>query len=146
MHINFIDLNLECPKYPYPFPNIDRFIKGLLGYLTFSFIVPTLGITRLRWIPLNAPKNAFMFNCYNYYYEVIPFDLKMKAQFTRGWWCCLFKSNMVQSQSLYRQHGNKDINVRKLFNDLKYISNSFMKYNMHMKSSKCLFEVYVGNF
>lgn len=38
MWVDFINLNADCPKDPYPLPNIDCLIDGSLSYRTLHFM------------------------------------------------------------------------------------------------------------
>lgn len=76
MCVDFTNLNLVCPTKPYPFLNIYRLVYGSLGYKNLSFMDAYFGYNHIKMDPLNTPKIAFVPNNYNYYYEVMPFDLK----------------------------------------------------------------------
>lgn len=43
MCIDFIDLNVSCPKDPYPFPNINYPVDESSGYMALSFMDAYLG-------------------------------------------------------------------------------------------------------
>lgn len=75
MCIDFTDLNVIGPKYPYPLTNIDRLIEGYLGYRMLSFMDAYSGYIQIKTDPIDAPKMEFMSHHDNYYYNIIPFGL-----------------------------------------------------------------------
>jgi hypothetical protein len=60
--LDYTDLNMACPKDPYPLPNIDHLIDNASGYKTLSFMDAYSGYNQIRMDPLDAPKTAFMTN------------------------------------------------------------------------------------
>ena len=76
MCVDYTDLNIACPKDPYPLPSIDRLIDSASGFRTLSFMDAYSGYNQIRMDPLDAPKTAFMTNNKNYHYEVMSFGLR----------------------------------------------------------------------
>jgi len=76
MCVDYTDLNMACPKDPYPLQNIDYLIDSTSRFRTLSFMDAYSGYNQIRMDPLDAPKTTFMTNNKNYHYEVIPFGLK----------------------------------------------------------------------
>jgi hypothetical protein len=85
MCVDYTNLNMACPKDPYPLPNIDHLIDSASGYNTLSFMDAYSGYNQIRMDPLDPPKTAFMTNTKNYHYEVMSFGLKnVGATFQRS--------------------------------------------------------------
>jgi len=83
--VNYTDLNMACPKYPYPLPNIDCLIDSASGFKTLSFMDAYSGYNQIKMDPMDAPKTAFMTNNKNYHYEVMSFGLRnASATFQRS--------------------------------------------------------------
>ena len=76
MCVDYTDLNMVCPKRPYPLPSIDRLIDNASGFKTLSFMDAYSGYNQIIMDPLDAPKTAFMTNNKNYHYEVMFFGLR----------------------------------------------------------------------
>lgn len=76
MCVNFTNMNVTCLKDLYPLPNIDQLFNGSLGYCMLSFIDAYSGYNQIQMDPLDASKTSFMSNDDNYYYNVIPLNLK----------------------------------------------------------------------
>jgi len=76
MCVDYTDLNMVCPKHPYPLPSIDRLIDNASGFKTLSFMDAYSGYNQIIMDPLDAPKTAFMTNNKNYHYEVMFFGLR----------------------------------------------------------------------
>lgn len=79
MHVDFIDLNLKSLRDPYPLANIDKLIERSSKYRMLILMDMHSGYNQIKMNPLDAPKNCFMKNTCNYYYKMIPFDLKNTA-------------------------------------------------------------------
>lgn len=62
MCVDYNDLNIACPKDPYPLPDIDCLINGSSGYHTLSFMEAYSRYSQIQKDALDAPKVAFMFN------------------------------------------------------------------------------------
>ena len=60
MCVDYTDLNMACPKDPYPLPSIDRVIDNASGFRTLSFMDAYSGYNQIRMDPLDASKTAFM--------------------------------------------------------------------------------------
>ncbi|MCH87971.1 hypothetical protein A2U01_0008852, partial [Trifolium medium] len=76
MCVDFTDLNMACPKDPYPLPSIDDLIDGASGYKTLSFMDAYSGYNQIKMDAREAESTAFMTNTCNYFYRVMPFGLK----------------------------------------------------------------------
>lgn len=74
--MDFTYLSMTCPKNPHPLSHISCLIDGSLGYHMLSCMDSYLGYIQIKMDPLHAPKATFMSNQGNYYYNVMPFDLK----------------------------------------------------------------------
>jgi len=62
MCVDYTDLNMACPKDPYPLPNIDHLIDSALGYKVLSLMDAYLGYNQIKMDPLDDPKTTFMTN------------------------------------------------------------------------------------
>lgn len=76
MYVDFINLNILCPKDLYLLSNINRLINESSIYNTLSFIDTYSSYNKIKIELLVAPKTMFISNHGNYYYNIIPFGLK----------------------------------------------------------------------
>lgn len=76
MCVDFTDINVACPKGPFPLPNINLLINGSSGYKTLIFMDAYYCYNQIKMDFVDAPKIIFIFNHGNYYYNVIPSGLK----------------------------------------------------------------------
>jgi len=76
MCVDYTDLNMACPKDPYPLPSIDRLIDSASGFKTLSFMDAYSFDNQIRMDPLDVPNIAFMTNNKNFHYEVMSFGLQ----------------------------------------------------------------------
>lgn len=77
--VDFTNLNFTCSKDPQLLLNIDRLIDILLGYTNLSFMDDYSGYNQIKTNLLESPKTIFISNKWNYYYEVMSFELKNKC-------------------------------------------------------------------
>lgn len=75
MYVDFTDLNIVCPKYPYPHPNIDHMIDESSRYKTLRFMDAYFYYNQIKMDPVKAPKITIMSNHDNYYYSVMHFGI-----------------------------------------------------------------------
>jgi len=76
MCVDYTDLNKACPKDSYPLPTIDRLVDGAAGHHILSFLDAYSGYNQIQMHPVDRKKTAFMTDFDNFYYEVMPFELK----------------------------------------------------------------------
>jgi len=55
MCVGYTDLNMACPKDPYPLPNIDHLIANASSFKTLSFIDAYSGYNQISMDHLDAP-------------------------------------------------------------------------------------------
>lgn len=73
MCVEFTNLNIAFPKYPYPIANIDHLIDISFGYKTLSFMDAYYGYNKINHVDM--PKTKFMSNHDIYYYNVMSFSI-----------------------------------------------------------------------
>jgi hypothetical protein len=147
MCVDYTNLNMACPKDPYPLPNIDHLIDDASGYKTLSFMDAYSGYNQIRMDPLDAPKTAFMTNTNNYHYEVMSFGLKNAgASFQRSM-DMAFSQQIGQNLEVYiddlvaktkEGHSHSD--------DLEEILGQVRKYKIRLNPTKCSFGVQARKF
>nr|KYP48306.1 Transposon Ty3-I Gag-Pol polyprotein [Cajanus cajan] len=76
MCVDYTDLNKACPKDSYPLPSIDMLVDGASGHALLSFLDAYSGYNQIMMYPPNKVHTSFIIDCANYYYRVMPFDLK----------------------------------------------------------------------
>ena len=76
MCVDYTDLNRACPKDAYPLPNIDKLVDNSYGYKLLSFIDAYSGYNQIPMAKDDEEKTALMTESRNYYYQVMPFELR----------------------------------------------------------------------
>ena len=76
MCVDNTDLNKTCPKDAYPLPSIDRLIHDAASNRVLSFLDAYFVYNKIPSVPANMIKIAFITEDSNYFYKVMPFDLK----------------------------------------------------------------------
>ena len=76
MCVDYINLNKACPKYSYPFPNIDHLVDSALGFRMVSFGDAFTGYNQVKMHSNDKDNIAFIINEGVYYYRVMLFRLK----------------------------------------------------------------------
>ena len=74
--VDFRNLNKVCPKDEFPLPNMDMLIDSAVGHAMFSFMDGFSGYNQIQMSSRDAAKTAFQTPIGNFYYTVMPFDLK----------------------------------------------------------------------
>ena len=74
--MDFRNLNKACPKNEFPLPNIDLLVDSAVGSSMFSFMDGYSGYNQICMAAKDAEKTAFRTSIGNFYYTVMPFDLK----------------------------------------------------------------------
>jgi len=147
MCVDYTDLDMACPKDPYPLPYTDRLIDSASGFKTLSFMDAYSGYNQIRMDPLDAPKTAFMTNNNNYHYEVMSFGLRnVGATFQRSM-DIMFAAQIGRNLEVYID----DLVVKTPENaihttELGMIFQQVRKFNMRLNPAKCTFGVQAGKF
>jgi len=145
--VDYTDLNMACPKDPYPLPSIDRLIDSVSGFKTLSFMDAYSGYNHIRMDPLDAPKTAFMTNNKNYHYEVMSFGLRNVGTTFQRSMDTMFAAQIGRNLEVYID----DLVVKTSENavhttDLGEIFQQVRKFNMRLNPAKFTFGVQAGKF
>ena len=73
---DFRNLNKVGPKDEFPLPNMDLLIDSAVGSAIFSFMDGFSGYNQIRMALKDAEKTTFRTPMGNFYYTVMPFELK----------------------------------------------------------------------
>lgn len=147
MCVDYTDLNMACPKDPYPLPSIDHLIDNASGYKTLSFMDAYSGYNQIKMDPLDAPKTAFMTNQKNYHYRVMSFGLRNAGATFQRSMDTIFSKQIGRNLEVYID----DLVVKTSENqshsdDLKEIFQQIRKFSMRLNPTKCTFGVQAGKF
>ena len=74
--VDFTDLNKACPKDLFPMPRIDQLVDATVGHPRMSFLDAFQGYHQIPLALDDQEKTAFVTPTRNYYYKVMPCDLK----------------------------------------------------------------------
>ncbi len=145
--MNYTDLNMACPKDPYPLPNIDRLIDSASGFKTLSFMDAYSGYNQIKMDPMDAPKIAFMTNNKNYHYEVMSFGLRNAGATFQRSMDTMFAAQIRRNLELYIDYLVVKTPEDAIHTtDLGEIFQQVKKFNMRLNPAKCTFGVQEGNF
>ncbi|RDX96556.1 hypothetical protein CR513_20773, partial [Mucuna pruriens] len=78
------DLNMACPKDPYPLLITDRLVNSTFRYDLLSFMDAYSRYNQIKMHPNDEVKTTFIIDDGNFYYKVMPFGLKNQVPPTRG--------------------------------------------------------------
>jgi len=115
MCVDYTDLNKACPKDAYPLPNIDRLVDGVTDNKVLSFLDAYSRYNQIPMATTEMNKTTFITDYINYFYKVIPFDLKnagatyqqlMDKVFSHIMGKCVevYVDNMVVKSPSHHQH------------------------------------------
>ena len=74
--VDFTDLNKAYPKDPFPMPQINQLVDAIVGHPRMSFLDAFQGYCPIPLTLDDQEKTTFVTPIGNYYYKVMPFDLK----------------------------------------------------------------------
>ena len=74
--MDFRNLNKACPKDEFPLPNMDLLINYVVGSAMFSLMDGFSGYNKIKMASRDAKKTTFRTPMGNFYYTVMPFELK----------------------------------------------------------------------
>ena len=75
-YVDFRNLNRACPKDKFSLPNMDLLIDSVAGNAMFSFMNEFNEYNQIRMASKDAEKITFRTLIGNFYYIVMPFELK----------------------------------------------------------------------
>jgi len=147
MCVDYTDINKACPRDAYPLPNIDRLVDGASGNKVLNFLDAYSGYNQIPMAASDMNKTAFIMDDANYFYRVMPFDLKnagatyqrlMDKVFSHLMGQCVevyVDDMVVKSPSHYQQA-----------QDLSAVLSALRQYNLRLNPDKCVFDVDHGKF
>ena len=128
-------------------PNMDLLIDSAAGRAMFSFMDGFRGYNQIRIAPKDAEKTAFRIPMGNFYYTVIPFELKNASATYQRAMMAIFHDMMHQELEDYVD----DIVVKSRrreehFHVLKRVFERIRAFKLRMNPLKCAFGVSSGKF
>ena len=147
MCVDYTDLNMACPKDPYPLLSIDRLIDSASGFRTLGFMDAYSGYNQIRMDPLDASKTTFMTNNKNYHYEVMSFGLRNAGATFQRSMDTMFAAQIRRNLEVYiddlvvktPEHAAHTTDLDEIFQQVR-------KFNMRLNPAKCTFGVQAGKF
>ena len=145
--VDYTDLNKACPRDGYPLPNIDRLVDDAVGNKVLNFLDAYSGYNQIPMVASNMNKTTFITDDANYFYRVMPFDLKnagatyqllMDIVFSHLMGQCVevYVDDMVVKSPSHHQHAQ----------DLSAVFSALRQYNLRLNPDKCVFGVDRGKF
>ena len=142
VYVDFIDLNKACLKNPFPMPRIDRLVDAIVGHPRMSFLDAFQGYHQIPLALGDQEKTAFMTPVENYYYKVMPFDLKNAWSTYQRMMIRMFEPQLGKSIEVYIDDMVvKSKVVSKHVRDLEVIFGVLRKHKLRLNASKCSFGV-----
>jgi len=135
MCVDYTDLNKACPKDSYALPTVDR-----IPYL--SFLNAYSGYNQIQMHPRDRDKTTFRTDSDNFYYEVMPFDLKNFGATYQRLMDYFFHDMIGRNVEVYvADIFVKSDSCKQHVSDLKEGFQALRKYRMHLNPDKCAFGV-----
>ena len=76
MCVDFIDLNIACPKDSFPLPRIDQLVDSIAGHELLTFMDSFSSYNQILMKKDDQEKTVFVTSQGLYCYKVMPFRLK----------------------------------------------------------------------
>ena len=145
--VDFRNLNKACPKDEFPLPNMDLLIDSAASHAMFSFMDGFSGYNQIRMSTKDVEKTVFRTPIDNFYYTIMPFDLKNANATYQRTMTAMFHDMIHQEIEDYMD----DIVVKskKREDHLETLRKVFERcrlYKLKMNPLKCAFEESTGKF
>jgi len=143
--VDYTDLNKACPKDSYPLPTIDRLVDGATGNHILIFLDAYSGYNQIQMHPRDGEKPTFTNDSGNFYYEVMPFDLKNTGAAYQRVMDYVFHDMIGRSVEVYVDDiVVKSDSCEQHIEDLKEVFRALRKHRMCLNPDKCAFSVEGG--
>ena len=107
MCVDYTNLNMACPKVPYPLPQIDQVVDSTTGCETLCFLDAYSGYHQIAMKEADQLATSFITPFGAYCYVTMPFGLKnVGATYQRCMNRCLGERRGSHG-NLHRQHHRK---------------------------------------
>jgi len=145
--VDYTDLNKACPRDAYPLPNIDRLVDSAVGNKVLNFLDAYSGYNQILMVASDMNKTAFIKDDANYFYRVMPFDLKNARATYQRLMDIVFSHLMGQCVEVYVDHMVvKSPTHHQHAQDLSAVFSALRQYNLRLNPDKCVFGVDRGKF
>ena len=145
--VDFMDLNKDCPKDPFPMPQIDQLVDATVGYPRMNFLDAFQGYHQIPLALDDQEKTAFVTPTRNYHYKMVPFGLKNAGSTYQRMVTKMFEPQLSKSIEVYID----DIVVKSkiVSKHMANIGNIFeilRKHKLRLNAFKCSFGVGSSKF
>ena len=145
--VDFTDLNMACPKDPFPMPWIDQLVDATVGHPRMSFLDAFQGYHQIPLALGDQEKTTFVTPIGNYHYKVMPFSLKNAGSTYQKMMTRMFEPQLGKSIEVYIDDMVvKSKVVSEHMRDLEVIFDILRKHKLCLIASKCSFGVGSGKF
>jgi len=132
----------------YPLPNIDKLVDISSSYKLLSFMDAYSGYNQIPMAEEDKKKTTFMTESGNYYYNVMPFDLRNAGATYQCMMNKVYDKELLgdilevyMDDMIAKSHQEVDHAAH-----LKRVFEQTRKYNMRLNPKKCTFGVQAGKF
>ena len=145
--MDFTDLNMACPKDPFPMPRIDQLVDATVGHPWMSFLDAFQGYHQIMLAVNDQEKTAFVTPTGNYHYKVMPFGLKNEGSTYQMMMTKMFEPQLGKNIKVYIDDMVvKSKMVSEHVGDLRNIFEILREHKLRLNASKCSFSVGSGKF
>lgn len=121
--MEFGNLDQAFPKDEFPLPNMDWLIDSVAGHVMFSFRDWFSGYNQIWLTPKDIEKTAFRTPIGNFYYTVMPFELKNASAIYQRTMTTIFHNMMHHEMEDYVD--NILVKLRKREDNVKILRKVF---------------------
>jgi len=145
METYYTDLNKACPKDSYPLSSIDLLVDGAAGHTILSFLDTYSRYNQIQMHPRDKEKIAFMIDCNNFYYEVMPLSLNNVGATYQRLMDYIFKNMLGHTIEVYvNDIVVKSDSCQQHIKDLQEVFQALRNHGMRLNPDKCAFGVKGG--
>ena len=128
-------------------PKINQLVNAIVGHPRMSFLNAFQGYHQIPLALDDQEKNAFITPIENYYYKVMPFDLKNAGSTYQRMMTRMCESLLGKNIKIYIDDiVVKSKEVSGHLEDLRVIFEILRSYKLRLNASKCSFGVGSGKF
>ena len=98
--VDFTDLNLACPKDPFPKPKIDQLVDATYEHSRMSFLDAFQGYHQIALATKDQEKTMISLDT-NYHYSVMPFSLKNFGAMYQRMMTRMFRDKIRRTVEVY---------------------------------------------
>ena len=145
--VDFTNLNMACPKDPFPLPRIDQLVDAITSHPRMSFLDAFQGYHQIPLALGDQEKTSFVTPTGNYHYKILSFGLKNAGSTYQRMMTRMFEPQLGKNIKVYIDDMVVTSKVEfEHINDLKNIFKILRRHKLRLNAAKYSFGVGFDKF